>query len=124
MYGLLGGGTGVGETELTDGAHGSGKRRAGDDPKVLVVRCGCGRCTGRSVRDGDGDGDEEEGDDETERSGPGDPGDLVQGLDRGQEEDEDGGDGDKDGGAGAVQGHGVESDRDGQEGGSGDGGHP
>ena len=94
-----------------------------DDSEILVERSGLGS-SGGSLGYTDGDGDEEERNDQTERSSPGDPGDLVQGLDRGQEEDQDGSNSNKDGGASSVQGHGVESDGDGQKSGTGDGSHP
>ena len=95
-----------------------------DYSQVLVPRQRRLRRSGRSVNETDGNGDEEERDDERQRSGPGDPCDLVQSLDGGQKEDEDGSNGNKDGGASSVQGHGVESDRDGQESGTSDSGHP
>jgi hypothetical protein len=119
---LLGGSSSVGETELTYSAHGSSERGGRGNSEVLV-ECARG-CRGRPVRDTDGDGNEEERDDQTECSCPGDPGDLVQSLNRGQEEDKDGSDGNKDGGAGTVQGHGVESDGNGQKSGTSDGRHP
>lgn len=111
--------TGIRENESRASSNGLGKAWVSDKMVVGLPVAFLGSERG-SVLDTNGGGDGEDGSDDADNADPGEPRDAAESLNTGEDETDDGSDDDEDGGAGTVEGEGVESDRDTEHGGTTD----
>lgn len=109
--GKVSGSASIGKDERRDSRDGLGEGSALVDNLVVRLPGALLGSIGGSVLNTDGDGNSEDGSEKADQSNPSEPADAAQSSDAGKTEADDGGDGDENGGACAVHGDGVESDR-------------
>lgn len=111
--------TGIRENESRASSNGLSEAWVSDKVVVGLPVAVLGS-EGRSVLNTNSDGDGEDGGDDADNADPGEPRNAAESLDTGKDETDNGSDDDEDGGAGTVEGEGVESDRDTEHGGTAD----